>query len=100
MATYLFSAYFDGHFVTIATVQINLIPDPYTWAIVLLVESKFIFGLVDGAFRWIKLRSYIIVVCKKNRVISMPELFEMPSYVNWYSGPFTLIIHNNKSLMD
>ena len=41
MATYLYSAYFDFHFVTIAMVKINLIPDPYTWAIVLKLFVAF-----------------------------------------------------------
>ena len=66
MTTYLFSAYFGGHCVTIATVQINLIQNPYTWAIVPLVKSKFIFGLVGGVFRLIKLSSYNIFIVVRN----------------------------------
>ena len=34
--TFLFSAYFAANFFTIATVNVNLISDFYTWAIVLI----------------------------------------------------------------
>ena len=55
MVTFLFSAYFGSHFVTMATVKIKSIPDFYTWAIVLInySEKKFeeqysFFGLIGG----------------------------------------------------
>ena len=36
MAVFLFSAYFGGHFVTIATVKVESMPDLFTLAIVLI----------------------------------------------------------------
>ena len=36
MITLIFLAYFGGHFVTIAIVKVESIPDFYTWAIVLI----------------------------------------------------------------
>ena len=40
MASFLFSAYFGGHFITIATVKVKLIPDLYTWVSVLINQSE------------------------------------------------------------
>ena len=68
VATYLFSAYFGGHFVTIATVKINLIPYPYTWAIVLLVKSNFIFWFFRRTFSLDKVKDlYYSYIYKKKK---------------------------------
>ena len=56
MVIFLFSAYFGGLFVTIALVKVELIPDLYTLAIVLiyyrirrtLLRATFIFYLKGG----------------------------------------------------
>ena len=39
-ANFLFSTYFGGRFVTIATVKVKSIADFYTWAIVLINTNK------------------------------------------------------------
>ena len=40
MANILFSAYFGGHFVTIATIKVKSLPEFYTSAIALVNYSK------------------------------------------------------------
>ena len=39
MVIFLFSAYFGGHFITIAMVKVELMPDFYTLAIVLINQK-------------------------------------------------------------
>ena len=53
MVTSIFSAYFDGHVITIATVKVKLIPDFCNWTIVLTKQIEeigekqlLVFGLI------------------------------------------------------
>ena len=69
MANFLFSAYFGGHFFTIATVKVIIIRDFYTLALFLInYKKKFVknnFNILAscGAKKPLNARSSFVIAC-------------------------------------